>query len=155
MKVYNEEKTQILESYDLTKGQLIPSTITKEIPAVKEIKEISHYETIKEYANGGKDVKKVIDVEGRPYKEAYTESIDIMVYKPYTQKQLAEIEIDSLKNWFNEYYTQHEQKYRRLYTMRKTCDDGSDPYQQLMLLYQTAESNRKRIQELESQYGIE
>ena len=72
-----------------------------------------------------------------------------------TQKQLAEIEIDSLRNWFNGYYTEHEQKYRRLYTMKLYCDDGSDPYQQLMLLYQTAEKNRKRIQELESQYDIE
>lgn len=72
-----------------------------------------------------------------------------------TQKQLAEIEIDSLRNWFNGYYAEHEQKYRRLYSMRIYCDDGSDPYQQLMLLYQTAEKNRKRIQELESQYGIE
>lgn len=72
-----------------------------------------------------------------------------------TQKELAEIEINALKNWFNGYYTEHEQKYRRLYSMRTYCDDGSDPYQQLMLLYQTAEKNRKRIQELESQYGIE
>lgn len=72
-----------------------------------------------------------------------------------TEKQLAEIEIDSLRNWFNGYYAEHEQKYRRLYSMRIYCDDGTDPYQQLMLLYQTAEKNRKRIQELESQYGIE
>lgn len=72
-----------------------------------------------------------------------------------TEKQLAEIEINALKNWFNGFYSEHEQKYRRLYTMRKTCDDGSDPYQQLMLLYLTAESNQKRIQDLESQYGIE
>ena len=72
-----------------------------------------------------------------------------------TQKELAEIEIDSLRNWFNGYYTEHEQKYRRLYSIRTYCDDGTDPYQQLMLLYQTAEKNRKRIQELESQYGIE
>lgn len=72
-----------------------------------------------------------------------------------TQKQLSEIEIDSLRNWFNGYYAEHEQKYRRLYSMRTYCDDGSDPYQQLMMLYQTAEKNRKRIQELESQYGIE
>ena len=64
-------------------------------------------------------------------------------------------EIYQLKNWFNTYYTEHEQKYRRLYSIRTYCDDGSDPYQQLMLLYQTAEKNRKRIQELESQYDIE
>lgn len=72
-----------------------------------------------------------------------------------TQKQLAEIEIDSLRNWFNGYYTEHEQKYRRLYTMKLYCDDGTHPYDKLTELYQTAEKNRKRIQELESQYGIE
>lgn len=72
-----------------------------------------------------------------------------------TQKELAEIEINALKNWFNGYYTEHEQKYRRLYTMKLYCDDGTHPYDKLTELYQTAEKNRKRIQELESQYGIE
>lgn len=72
-----------------------------------------------------------------------------------TQKQLAEIEIDSLRNWFNGYYAEHEQKYRRLYTLKLYCDDGTHPYDKLTELYQTAEKNRKRIQELESQYGIE
>lgn len=72
-----------------------------------------------------------------------------------TQKELAEIEIDSLRNWFNVYYAEHEQKYRRLYTLKLYCDDGTHPYDKLTELYQTAEKNRKRIQELESQYGIE
>lgn len=72
-----------------------------------------------------------------------------------TQKELAEIEINALKNWFNRYYSEHEQKYRRLYTMKLYCDDGTHPYDKLTELYQTAEKNRKRIQELESQYGIE
>ena len=64
-------------------------------------------------------------------------------------------EMNELKNWFNTYYTEHEQKYRRLYTMKLYCDDGTHPYDKLIELYQTAENNRKRIQELESQYGIE
>lgn len=72
-----------------------------------------------------------------------------------TAKDLAMIEINSIKNWFNGYYTEHEQKYRRLYTMKLYCDDGTHPYDKLTELYQTAEKNRKRIQELESQYGIE
>lgn len=72
-----------------------------------------------------------------------------------TEKQLAEIEINALRNWFNGYYTEHEQKYRRLYTMKLYCDDGTHPYDKLIELYQTAENNRKRIQELENQYGIE
>lgn len=91
----------------------------------------------------------------------YTEHIKEPIYETkqkwveYTQTQLAEIEIDSLRNWFNGYYAEHEQKYRRLYTMKLYCDDGTHPYDKLIELYQTAEKNRKRIQELESQYGIE
>lgn len=96
--------------------------------------------------------KMIIEIEKNEKGKRQFQIIDIP--QP-TAKQLAEIEIDSLKNWFNGYYSEHEQKYRRLYSMRIYCDDGSDPYQQLMLLYQTAEKNRKRIQELESQYGIE
>lgn len=72
-----------------------------------------------------------------------------------TEKQLAEIEIESLKNWFKTYYAEHEQKYRRLYTLNVMCDDGSSPYQALIQLYNTAEINRKRIQELESKYDIQ
>ena len=59
-----------------------------------------------------------------------------------------------LLTWFKEYYTIHEQKYRRLYSLKINCDDGTDPYLQLMALYQTAEQNRKRIQELEGHLGI-
>ena len=54
-----------------------------------------------------------------------------------TEKQLAEIEIESLKNWFNNYYAEHEQKYRRLHTLNVKCDDGSSPYQALIQLYMT------------------
>ena len=72
-----------------------------------------------------------------------------------TEKQLEEIEIESLKNWFNTYYAEHEQKYRRLHTLNVKCDDGSSPYQALIQLYNTAEINRKRIQELESKYDFQ
>ena len=72
-----------------------------------------------------------------------------------TEKQFAEIEIESLNNWFKVYYAEHEQKYRRLHTLNVMCDDGSSPYQALIQLYNTAEINRKRIQELERKYGIQ
>lgn len=72
-----------------------------------------------------------------------------------SETEKLQIEMNELKIWFNTYYTEHEQKYRRLYTMKLYCDDGTHPYDKLIELYQTAENNRKRIQELESQYGIE
>lgn len=51
--------------------------------------------------------------------------------------------------WFDIKYTQKEQKYRRLYTLKQQCDDGSSPYDKLMELYKEAEIKRKRIQEIE------
>lgn len=86
MKVYNQEKTEILENYDLEKGYLKADFI--EIPEVEGVEEQGHYETIKEYPNGGKDVKWVVDVEGVEYQPAHQEEIE--VYIPYTEEELAE-----------------------------------------------------------------
>lgn len=60
-------------------------------------------------------------------------------------------EMNDLKFWFNKYYAEHEQKYRRLYTLKQSTDDGKDPNQALRDLYFEAEEKRKRIQELEAQ----
>ena len=91
MKVYNQDKTQILNEYDLEKGHLVSDKLLKEIlPAQEEIKEQGHYETIKEYENGGKDVKWVVDVEGhiaRPETPVYE---NIQVYIPYTEEEILE-----------------------------------------------------------------
>lgn len=64
-----------------------------------------------------------------------------------------EAEIQALKTWFNEYYTIQEQKFRRLHTLGKLTDEGQDPYQALLNLYNLAEINRARIQELEALIG--
>ena len=52
-------------------------------------------------------------------------------------------------NWFNEYYTIHEQKYRRLMALNKTDDNGADPKTLLLALYSEAELKRLRIQQIE------
>lgn len=57
-------------------------------------------------------------------------------------------EIETLTFWFNYYYTQHEQKYRRLIALEKLCDDNSSPNERLRELYLDAEVKRKRLQEL-------
>ena len=88
MKVYNKEKTQILPEYDLTKGYLIEGTITINQPEIPAVEEQFHYETIKEYENGGKDVKKVVDVAGVEYQPAKTYEEEIYVYIPYTPNEL-------------------------------------------------------------------
>lgn len=58
-------------------------------------------------------------------------------------------EYENLKYWFDTYYTTHEQKYRRLYTLNKNDDDGVSGYDKLIALYNEAETKRKRLQELE------
>lgn len=51
--------------------------------------------------------------------------------------------------WFNHDYASKEQKFRRLHTLGKLTDEGKDPYQELINLYNEAEIKRARIQELE------
>ena len=153
MKVYNKEKTQILPEYDLTKGYLIEDTITINQPEIQAVAEQFHYETIKEYENGGKDVKKVVDVAGVEYQPAKTYEEEIYVYIPFTtnelEKQKAQQEYQELKEWYDIVYARKEQKYRRLHSLGKLTDEGKDPYDELINLYSEAEIKRARIQELE------
>lgn len=74
---------------DLTKGYLKPETQTIHHDAVAGVEEVSHYETIREYPNGGKDVKKVVDVKAVPAQDAYDEEVDVQRYVLYTAEELA------------------------------------------------------------------
>lgn len=58
--------------------------------AIEAVKEVYHYETEREYPNGGRDVKKVIDVPAVEAKEAWDEYEDIQRYKLYTPEEYAE-----------------------------------------------------------------
>ena len=79
----------VIDSPDLTLGYLKTETQTVHHDAVKAVKEVSHYETIAEYPNGGKDVRKVIDVPGVEARDAYDEEVEVQVYHPYTAAELA------------------------------------------------------------------
>lgn len=68
----------------------------------------------------------------------------------HKNKFIAETEISTLKEWFRKYYTEHEQKYRRLHFLGITDDDGVEGKIKLAQLYEEAETKRKRIQELET-----
>ena len=99
MKVYNFEKTSIIENPDLTRGYLMDDKLINIIPACAEVQEKSHYVTIRTYENGGCDVEKVID---RPYQPAVpeTERIEeIQVYVPYTEEELLERKKQELRHW--------------------------------------------------------
>lgn len=72
-----------------------------------------------------------------------------MIRELYTEKEMANIQINEIKEWFDIEYAQKEQKYRRLITLKKLCDDGSSPNDKILSLYNEAETKRKMIQSLE------
>ena len=61
--IYSEQMERI-ENPDLTLGYLKPSTRTEHHEAVEGVQEVWHYETVAEYPNGGRDIRKVVDVPG-------------------------------------------------------------------------------------------
>ena len=84
-----DETGAVVENPDLTLGYLVDDTEPVEHPAVEGVEEVSHYETVAEYPNGGRDVRKVIDVSGVPAQAAWTEQVPIQKYIRYTAEELA------------------------------------------------------------------
>ena len=86
-----DETGAVVENPDLTLGYLVDDTEPVEHPSVEGVDEVSHYETVAEYPNGGRDVRKVIDVPGVPAQDAWTEQVPVQRYIRYTEEELAEI----------------------------------------------------------------
>lgn len=84
-----DENGAVIETPDLTQGRLRSETEAVEHPAQEGVPELSHYETVAEYPSGGKDVRKVIDREGVPAQDAWTEQVPIQRYILYTAEELA------------------------------------------------------------------
>lgn len=91
MKIIDTNGTP-METPDLSLGWLENKTQTIHHDAVAGVEEVSHYETLAEYPNGGKDVKKIIDVPGVEAKDAWDEEEQVQVYHLYTAEELAEQE---------------------------------------------------------------
>lgn len=96
MEIYNENM-QLIENPDLSLGYLKPSTRIEHHEAIKGVEEQWHYETVREYSNGGQDVEKVIDSLGVEAKDAWDEEIQIQIYVLYTQEELDMIEAEKNK----------------------------------------------------------
>lgn len=88
MRVFNENKTIELNDYDLSLGYTKEDKLINHIEAVEGVEEQGHYETIKEYPNGGKDVEWVIDVPKVEAVEEHDEVEDILIYIPYTEEEI-------------------------------------------------------------------
>lgn len=86
-----------IENPDLSIGYLKNSTRTEHHEAVHGVEEKWHYETIREYPNGGKDIIKVVDVTGVKAQAAWDEEIPIQIYVPYTQEELDRMDAERNK----------------------------------------------------------
>ena len=94
--IYSEQMERI-ENPDLTLGYLKPSTRTEHHEAVEGVQEVWHYETVAEYPNGGRDIRKVVDVPGVAAQASWDEEIPIQIYVPYTQEELDRMEAERNK----------------------------------------------------------
>ncbi len=85
-------------AYDASSGYVTEENIVvAHHEAVEKVEEQGHWETIREYPNGGKDVEWIVDVPGTEAQKAYDESETILRYTPYTESQLATVRIEVLK----------------------------------------------------------
>ena len=88
MKIIDETGV-VVENPDLTLGYLTADTEEITHPAIDGVEEQWHWETVTEYPNGGRDVRKVIDVSGVPAQAAWTEQVPVQRYIRYTAEELA------------------------------------------------------------------
>jgi hypothetical protein len=92
MRILDENNVEIT-SPDLSLGYLVPDKVfIAHHDAIEAVEEVGHYEVIAEYPNGGKDVVKVIDINGVEAQEAWDEYEDILRYVRYTDEELSERE---------------------------------------------------------------
>lgn len=87
MKIIDENGAAI-ENPDLTLGYLVDDTEPVEHPAVEGVEEQWHWETVTEYPNGGRDVRKIIDRPGVQAQEEWVEQVPIQKYIRYTAEEL-------------------------------------------------------------------
>ena len=103
-----DQQGNLLTEYDLDLGRLESSTRTVHHPAIEGVEEEWHWETVREYPNGGRDVRKVIDVAGVKAQEAWDEEIPIRIYIPYAPEELAAMEAERNKPTLEEQIAQLE-----------------------------------------------
>ncbi len=99
MRILDEYNNELSEKeVDLEKGYLKDDKIVKmKHKAKPAVKGSGHYEVVKEYENGGKDVEYIIDIEAQPAQEAWTEYEDIKRYVLFSEEELAQKQAEKEK----------------------------------------------------------
>lgn len=149
MRIFNEDKTQEIQEYNEELYYLKDDRLfIKHHEAVEEIKQVSHLEVVrKNEETGGVEYQEVIDVPYQPAKEAYDEYEDIQVIVPFTKEELAQIKINELTSWFDNYFDKQFKQSQ----WQKNFKVSEDPY------FKDENGNAKTyadIEELKEQAGI-
>ena len=98
-----------LENPDLSMGYLMKEEILiSHHEAVEAVAEQWHYETAAVYENGGRDVKKVIDIPGVEAKDAWDEYDTVQRYIPYTDEELEAMNAPSPQDDMDAMLVDHE-----------------------------------------------
>lgn len=94
---------KMLDDLDLDAGFLKEERILiARHKAIEARDEEGHYEVVKEYPNGGVDVKWIVDTPAIEAKEAYDEYETILRYAPFAEKDLDQRKILELKQKLSE-----------------------------------------------------
>lgn len=92
MRIFDKHKKNEIKDFDRNSGKLMPDKLFVAHHEAREASdEIGHYEVIREYSNGGKDVKWVVDKPAVTACEEHDEYEDILVFVPYTEEELAKM----------------------------------------------------------------
>ena len=143
MRVFNVNKTEELKEYDLNLGHLKKDTLVTHIEAVEGVEGKGHYETVREYPNGGKEVGWVVDVPRVEAVEEHDETEDILVFIPYTEAELTKINLQTEKANLEAWLKAHDYIGVKIATGRATIDDYAD---EIALMTEKAE----RINEIDA-----
>ena len=139
MRILDESGNE-LQSFMQEKGYLKQEKIfVKHHEATEALEEQGHYEVIKEYENGGKDVEWIVDKAAVEAKEAYDEYEEILRFIPYSEKELATFAINELK----------QKLYDTDYNILKIVEGAATITECAEIIKQRKEW-RKKINELES-----
>lgn len=88
MRIFDVNNVEI-KNPDLSRGYLREDRIfARHHEAVEPVEEQWHYEIVAEYPNGGKDIRKVIDVVGVKAQDAWDEYENIHRYIEYAEDEL-------------------------------------------------------------------
>lgn len=96
MQIYDEQGS-LLEHVDPTLGRVVEEVERILHPPVPERREVGHYEVVRAYPGGGKDVKWVVDVPGVRPQPAREEERVRRVFIPFTPGELAELRRPTLE----------------------------------------------------------